>query len=246
MKKAMLVDQTKCIGCGACSVECKDRYASAYGIFRTKMIRYETGSYPHVKLRFRKNACMHCKVAACEAICPVKAIFRVPGENGDMVEVDKDTCIGCGACITACPFTIPQLDPESKKMEKCSFCAQRVAEDGKSTFCAEACPVGAISFGDRETLIAQGEARVNALKGKGRAKAALYGKEDTGILLVIDDDPAVYDLVPEGFTLSATGWRAVNEYGGLAVLAALGGLGYSFVRSRLAEAKQSEEGEQSS
>ena len=244
MKKAMLVDQTKCIGCGACSVECKDRYASAYGIFRTKMVKYETGSYPNVKLRFRKNACMHCLVAACEAICPVKAIFRVPGENGGMVEVDKDTCISCGACITACPFTVPQLDPENNnKMEKCSFCAQRVAEDGKSTFCAEACPVGAISFGERDALIAQGEARVNALKGKGRDKAALYGKEDTAILLVIDDDPSAYELAPEGFTLSAAGWRAVNEYGGLAIAAALGGLGYSVIRDRLSEAGRGKRGE---
>ena len=145
MKKAMLIDQTKCIGCSACSAECKDRYGASYGIFRTKMVKYESGSYPNVKLRFRKNACMHCEVAACEAVCPVNAIFYVEGDNGRMVEVDKETCIGCGACINACPFTVPQLDPEDgNNMEKCSFCAQRVVEDNKSTFCAEACPVGAI------------------------------------------------------------------------------------------------------
>jgi len=239
MKKAMLIDQTKCIGCSACSLECKDKYVSSYGILRTKMIRYESGSYPNVKLRFRKNACMHCEVAACEAICPVKAIFRVPGENGNMVEVDKATCIGCGACINACPFKVPQLDPEDgNNMEKCSFCAQRVSEDGKSTFCAEACPVGAIAFGDREGLITQGEARVSALKGAGRAKAALYGKDDTAVMLILDDDAAVYELPAEGFTLSSAGWKAINSYGGLAVAAALGGLGYSVIRDKLAERKK--------
>jgi Fe-S-cluster-containing dehydrogenase component len=244
MKKAMLIDQTKCIGCSACSVECKDKYGASYGILRTKMNSYESGSYPNVKLRFRKNACMHCLVAACEAICPVKAIFRVPGDNGNMVEVDKETCIGCGACIGACPFTVPQLDPEDgRNMEKCSFCAQRVAEGGKSTFCAEACPVGAIAFGDRDALITQGEARVSTLKGAGRSKAALYGKEDTGVMLILDDDAAVYDLVPEGFTLSAAGWRAVNACGGLAIAAALGGLGYSVVRDKLAELNKEEKEE---
>ncbi|MEW5919587.1 MAG: 4Fe-4S dicluster domain-containing protein [Bacillota bacterium] len=241
MKKAMLVDQTKCIGCSACSVECKDKYGASYGILRTRMICYESGSYPNVRLRFRKNACMHCEVAACELICPVKAIFRVKGENGGMVEVDREACIGCGACTGACPFGVPQVDPESKKMEKCSFCAQRVAEAGKSTFCAEACPVGAIAFGDREALIAQGEARVNALKGAGRSKAAIYGIEDTGIMLLIDGDPADYELAPEGFTLSAAGWRAVNSYGGLAIAAALGGLGYSVIRDRLTELQEEKE-----
>ena len=244
MKKAMLIDQTKCIGCSACSAECKDRYGASYGIFRTKMLKYESGSYPNVKLRFRKNACMHCEVAACEAVCPVNAIFYVEGDNGRMVEVDKETCIGCGACINACPFTVPQLDPEDgNNMEKCSFCAQRVVEDNKSTFCAEACPVGAIAFGDREALITQGEARVNDLKGKGRAKSALYGKEDTGIMLIIDDDPEVYELPAEGFTLSSAGWRAVNAYGSLAIAAAVGGLGYSVVRDKLAELNKEEKEE---
>ncbi len=80
--------------------------------------------------------------------------------------------------------------------------------------------------------------RVNDLKGVGRVKAAIYGKEDTWIMLILDDDAAVYDLVPEGFTLSAAGWRAVNSYGGLAIAAALGGLGYSVVRDKLAELKK--------
>lgn len=239
MKYAMLIDQTKCIGCGACTVECKGKYEASFGILRTRMIRYESGSYPNVVARFRKHACMHCLVAACEEICPVKAIFRVEGENGGMVVIDKETCVGCGACVSACPFGVPEIDPDSKKSEKCSFCAHRVVE-GKATYCAEACPVGAISFGEREELIAQGEARVKELKTKGRDKAAIYGLEDTGVLLLIDGDADVYDLVPEGFTLSATGWRAINSYGGLAIAAALGGLGYSIVRNRMKEIKREE------
>lgn len=241
MNKAMLIDQTKCIGCGACTVECKGKYEAAYGILRTQMKEYETGSYPNVKLRYKKHACMHCFVAACVEICPVDAIFYVEGENGKMVEVDKEACIGCGACINACPFIVPQLDPEDgNNMEKCSFCAFRVVE-GESTYCAEACPVGAIDFGDRDALISQGEARVNALKSAGKAKAALYGKEDTGVLLLIDEDPAAYDLPAEGFTLSADAWRTVNSYGGLAIAAALGGLGYSVIRDKLAELKEEKE-----
>jgi Fe-S-cluster-containing dehydrogenase component len=240
MKYAMLIDQTKCIGCGACTVECKGKYEASFGVLRTRMIRYESGSYPHVKAAFRKQACMHCKVAACEEICPVKAIYRVEGENGGMVVVDKETCIGCGTCASACPFGVPQVDPGDKKMEKCSFCAHRVV-NGSSTYCAEACPVGAIAFGEREALLAQGEERVKALKSAGRSKAALYGKDDTGVLLVIDGDPESLGLVKEGFTLSAAGWEAISSYGGLAVAAALGGLGYRLICDRLEEVKKEKE-----
>jgi len=240
VNKAMLIDQTKCIGCGACTVECKAKYEASYSILRTKMLGYETGSFPDVKLRYKKHACMHCFVAACEEICPVDAIFHVEGENGGMVEVDKETCIGCGACIDACPFTVPQLDPEDDdNMEKCSFCAFRVVE-GASTYCAEACPVGAIDFGEREELISKGEERVAVLREAGKDKASLYGTDDTGVLLLIDEDPEEYELAPEGFTLSRVGWRALNAYGGLALAAALGGYGYKVVRERWEENKEKE------
>lgn len=233
----MLFDQTKCIGCGACTVECKGKYEASFGVLRTSMKHCELGSYPNVKASFIKHACMHCHVAACENVCPMKAIYRVENENGGMVIVDKEKCVGCGACTGVCPFGVPQVDPESKKMEKCSFCAQRVVS-GMATYCAEACPVGAISFGEREALLAQGEQRVKALQSAGRPKAALYGKDDTGVLLIIDGDPENFELAPEGFTLSAAGWRAINSYGSLAVAAALGGLGYRFIRNRLEEAKR--------
>lgn len=237
MKYAMLIDQTKCIGCGACTVECKGKYEASFGVLRTKMVRHEIGSYPHVKAFFIKHACMHCFEAACEKVCPVKAIYRIEGKDGGMVNVDKEKCIGCGACVGACPFKVPQVDPEDKKMEKCSFCAQRVVK-GKSTYCAEACPVGAIAFGEREALLAQGENRLKALQAAGRSEAALYGKDDTGVLFIINGKPENFNLPKEGFTLSAAGWQAINSYGTLAVAAALGGLGYRFICDRLEEVKK--------
>ena len=246
MKYAMLIDQTKCIGCGACTVECKGKYDEAsYGVLRTEMRKFESGSYPDVKLRYTKHACMHCFVAACKEVCPVDAIWHVEGEEGGMVEIDIETCIGCGACVGACPFEVPVIDEEREKAEKCSFCAFRVVE-GESTYCAEACPVGAISFGEREDLIAQGESRVDDLQAAGRDKAHLYGKDDTGVLILIDDDYEVYDLVAEGFTLSSIGWRALSSYGSLAVAAAIGGIGYRVVKNRLDElSKEREEETQS-
>ncbi len=222
MKYTMLIDQTRCIGCGACTVECKGKFEGTYDILRTKMIRYESGTYPDVKLRYRKHACMHCLEAPCQGVCPVSAIFRVDGENGNMVEIHRGTCIGCGACVGACPFGVPQMDPETNKAEKCSFCAHRVIQ-GKETYCSEACPVGAIAYGTREEVSALGEERVAALQAAGRDKASIYGLEDTGVLLLLDDDLEAYELVPEGFTVATAGWNALSSYGGLAVVGAFGG-----------------------
>lgn len=171
-----------------------------------------------------------------------KAIFHVQGDLGGMVEIDKETCIGCGACVNACPFEVPELDPEDdNNSEKCSFCAHRVVE-GESTYCAEACPVEAIHFGDREELVARGEERVEFLKTeRGRDKAKIYGLEDTGVLLLLDEDADVYELPEEGFTTSSVGWRALNAYGGLAVAAVLGGYGYNLVKKRMDDVKAERE-----
>lgn len=232
MKYAMLIDQSKCIGCSACSVECKREYDEAsFGILRTSMVKYEKGDFPNTVFRFRKNACMHClDNAACIGVCPVQAISYIRHEEGGMVQVDQDTCIGCGLCIGACPFGAPVLDADRGKAEKCSFCFERGLK-GRPTYCAEACPVGAIAFGQRDDMISQGQARVEALKGKGKNQANLYGQEGTGVLLVLDYDPADYELPDE--TTLASGLnlpRLGSAAGKLTVVAALGGLGISIAR----------------
>ena len=239
MKNVMLVDQTKCINCSACTVVCKNRYDFLpFGVFRTTMEKHETGTFPDVKAKFLKRACMHCEEAGCLKICPVKAISKASGENGGMVLIDTETCIGCGACVGACPFDVPVMvenwnDTGKKISEKCTFCAQRVTKE-KTTLCSDACPQHAIYFGNRDELIVQGGKRVDDLKAKGKDKARLYGVDEINVLYVLDDEPAAYGLPEEGVTLSALGMEALASAltGGGMLFAALGGLGLKFYKEK--------------
>lgn len=94
---------------------------------------------------------MHCFSPECVKVCPVNALTK--SEYGPVL-YDREKCIGCQSCVKACPFSIPQYDEKAQKIEKCSLCAHRIAE-GKEPACAEACPTGAIQFGELKTIIAK-------------------------------------------------------------------------------------------
>ncbi|TVQ40142.1 MAG: 4Fe-4S dicluster domain-containing protein [Spirochaetaceae bacterium] len=235
MKQAMLIDQTKCIGCGACTVSCKAIYARAsFGILRTRMKKYETGRFPHVSFRFRKHMCMHCiENAPCIEACPVNAISYVSGDAGGMVIIDDDTCIGCGNCTRQCPYQAPDRDRDRKKAEKCSFCSRRVLA-GQTPFCAEACPVGAITFGNRDDVLAEGRRRAEILRAKGRSHAYVWGSADTMVLYLLDQPPEIYELPAEGYTASRQTLltRLATPAGGVLAAAALGAHGLHLLRER--------------
>jgi Fe-S-cluster-containing dehydrogenase component len=225
MKYAMLIDETKCIGCQACVVACKNIYEdSAFGALRTRIEKHETACYPNTTFRFRKFMCMHClENAPCIDICPTEAISYVDGPDGGMVVIDREECVGCQGCISVCPNEAPMMDPEDNTSIKCTFCAERIMAGG-IPYCAEACPVGCISFGDRKDMLSIGNARVRELQAKGRPLSYLWGTKDTAVLYVIDLDPKVYRLPAEGYTLASSGLEVLPVPGAVAV-AALGGAG---------------------
>jgi Fe-S-cluster-containing dehydrogenase component len=102
---------------------------------------------------FVKVQCMHCQDPACASACIVGALTKK--ENG-AVHYDVSKCIGCRYCMVACPFEIPAYeyrDPITPRVMKCTFCHERVEKEGKRPGCAEICPVEAITFGRRSTLL---------------------------------------------------------------------------------------------
>jgi len=64
-----------------------------------------------------------------------------------IVDFDKSICIGCKACIAACPYDAIFINPEDKSAEKCNFCAHRL-DVGLEPACVVVCPTQALLVGD--------------------------------------------------------------------------------------------------
>lgn len=144
-------DMTRCIGCRACQVACKDKNNLGVGVVLRNAQTYEVGTFPTVKMYNLSNTCNHCENPACVAACPTKAMHKA--EDGT-VRSDLNICIGCGTCANACPYGAPVVNPEIQKIAKCDACAYLRAK-GQNPACVDACPNRALDFGDLDELKAK-------------------------------------------------------------------------------------------
>jgi Fe-S-cluster-containing dehydrogenase component len=144
VRLGFLVDLNNCIGCKACEIACKAENNVPVGSWRLRVKYVDSGLYPEVKRSFTPMRCNHCENAPCARACPVAALHTLP--NG-IVNVDSDRCIGCAACMMACPYGAIYMDPETNTADKCTFCAHRV-ESGLEPACVVTCPTEANLFGD--------------------------------------------------------------------------------------------------
>ncbi|MGH8060186.1 MAG: 4Fe-4S dicluster domain-containing protein [Candidatus Entotheonellia bacterium] len=139
-----VINHDTCIGCHACTVACKAENAVPLGTFRTWVKYIEKGRFPYTRRHFAVLRCNQCDAAPCITICPVNALYR--RDNG-IVDFDGNICIGCKACMQACPYDALYLNPNTNTAEKCNFCAHRV-EVGLKPACEIVCPERAIISGD--------------------------------------------------------------------------------------------------
>ena len=162
------IDTSKCTACRGCQTACKAwnelpaEILPFKGFLQThEDTSYETFTYVQMNERFSggkhdwffvKRQCMHCTDAACEKVCPQKAISHT--ETGAVV-VDHDKCMGCDYCAQYCPFGIPKIKDE-KKMYKCHLCSDRVSNNLKPA-CAKTCAPSAIQFGPRDEMVKKAE-----------------------------------------------------------------------------------------
>lgn len=165
-KYAMAIDQDRCNGCNACVIACKVEHSAPNNVLLTTILEKEVGKYPNANRQFIPTLCNHCDNPPCVPVCPTKATYKRPD---GIVLVDWDTCIGCGACVLACPYDqrhfvedegtcFPSgegqyVNPEAYKAPggvpmKCDFCFHRLDEgQGRMPACVEACPTNARIFG---------------------------------------------------------------------------------------------------
>ena len=146
MNYGFVIDTRSCIGCHACSTACKSENQVPLGVNRTWVKYVETGRYPDARRSFQVSRCNHCSNPPCARICPVTAMYQ---RHDGIVEFDSDVCIGCKACMQACPYDAIYVDPETKTAAKCHYCGHRV-ENGLEPACVVVCPTHSIIAGDMD------------------------------------------------------------------------------------------------
>ena len=141
---AKVIDHTRCIGCHACTTACKSENEVPLSVTRTYVKYVDTGIFPQARRSFQVTRCNQCDDAPCVEACPTTAMFR---RADGIVDFDKSICVGCKACIAACPYDAIFINPEDKSAEKCNFCAHRL-DVGLEPACVIVCPTEAILVGD--------------------------------------------------------------------------------------------------
>ena len=160
-EKAFLIDITECVGCGTCYTACKeannlpetsDDPLRDTLSDKTFTVIEQRGDY------YVRQMCKHCFEPTCVSACPVGAFTKI--EFGAVL-YDESKCLGCRYCMQACPFQIPRYEWGSlnPRVQKCIMCYNRLLE-GNIPACAEACPTGATTFGDRDEIIALAKQKI--------------------------------------------------------------------------------------
>ncbi len=148
---AIITDLNRCTGCLSCTVACKLNNDVPVGNFWIRTMRVGpvpkadgSGDFPDVDMYYLPMQCQHCATPECVTVCPTGASQKM--EDGT-VQIDKEVCIGCEACIPACPYGVRYLNAELNVVEKCTMCSQLIA-DGSLPACVETCGGRARFFGD--------------------------------------------------------------------------------------------------
>ena len=244
---AKLIDTTKCIGCKACQVACMewndlrdeigtnigqyqnphDLSASSWTLMRFAEVENTKGD---LEWLIRKDGCMHCQDPGCLKACPSPGAI-VQYANG-IVDFQEENCIGCGYCVTGCPFDVPRISKQDKKAYKCTLCSDRVSV-GLEPACVKTCPTGAIVFGTKEDMKQHAEERIEDLKSRGFDQAGLYdpaGVGGTHVMYVLHhaDQPALYSDLPENPRISPTVrlWKGAAKPLALFAMAATAAVGF--------------------
>jgi Fe-S-cluster-containing dehydrogenase component/formate-dependent nitrite reductase membrane component NrfD len=141
---AKVIDHTRCIGCHACTTACKSENEVPLGVTRTYVKHVDVGEFPQTRRAHQVTRCNQCAHAPCVIACPTSAMFK---RADGIVDFDKSICIGCKACMAACPYDAIFINPEDHSAEKCNFCAHRI-DMGLEPACVVVCPTEAILIGD--------------------------------------------------------------------------------------------------
>ena len=146
-KNAFIFNTNKCVGCMACVAGCSIENGTRLQVNWREVNCHNKLRHPSLPVFHFSLACNHCEDAPCMKNCPALAYTR--DEKTGAIIHHAEACIGCKYCTWACPYDAPKFNESTKIVEKCNFCVDRISE-GKRPACVEACPVGALEFGQKE------------------------------------------------------------------------------------------------
>ena len=244
---AKLIDASKCIGCKACQTACmewndiRDEVGVNSGIYDNPtdltpkswtVMRFAEHENEDGNLEWliRKDGCMHCEDPGCLKACPSPGAI-VQYANG-IVDFQQENCIGCGYCVTGCPFDVPRISKKDHKAYKCTLCSDRVAV-GQEPACVKTCPTGAITFGSKQAMTEHAAGRVEDLKSRGYENAGLYDPQGVGgthVMYVLQhvNKPELYADLPKDPRISpmVEVWKGVAKPLGVLAIAATAFAGF--------------------
>ena len=152
MKKMLVVNVEKCLGCKSCELACAVAHSSMKELNSLVGSEERPGYRVHVEAYERMAVpvhCNHCDDAPCVSACPTGAIHREEEEGPVLLDIMR--CIGCKMCVQACPFGVITMRLDGKGVLKCDLCVERLAE-GQEPACVTACPTNSLVFGDEEQV----------------------------------------------------------------------------------------------
>lgn len=147
-KGYIVVDTKKCTGCMSCMMACSLAHEGVINpaLSRIQIKKNVFGCFP--KNDIEQYVCHQCEKPECMAVCPKDAIY-IDEATGARI-IDKEKCIGCKACIKACPYQPSRIayDSVNKKALKCDLCQDTPYwdESGCHLACISACSIKAIQF----------------------------------------------------------------------------------------------------
>lgn len=179
---AMVLDTGRCVGCHSCTVACKvHNELPVEMIYNPVTTVGPTGVFPDVHMLHVPLLCMHCENPPCVDACPTFASQR---RDDGIVFVDEEKCVGCKACVMACPYGARVSNHKKGTVQKCDFCKDRV-DAGKEPHCVKTCHQRARTFGDLDDKNSE-------------VYKLVHGKHTVRLLAELNTDPYVFYIYELG------------------------------------------------
>jgi len=205
--KSIMVDTSRCTACRGCQVACKQwkglpgTKTKQIGTYQNpqdlsaqtlKLVRFSEGVKENGKpfWYFFSEQCRHCVEPPCVDAIGDDAAANKDDATGVVLFFDKSKEATFEDVRTACPYNIPRQDEKTKVLVKCDMCIDRITNN-RVPSCVLSCPTGAMTFGDRDTILDQVEKRVEVLK-QTYPKAAALNADEVRVIYIVTDDPTKY------------------------------------------------------